>query len=118
MIISDLSHLDILSEDDAILGSAGATVSTNATASGDYTQTKAVTKSFALPLGNNGSLAIGIGYAQASAVDSQDASAVTSVSGSANGDINFVIGKNYSTDNGPRARAGGVVLAVGIDIPG
>lgn len=118
MIVSDLSNLNVISEDDEILGGAGATVTSTAGASGDRTKTKAETLSFAVPLRNGGSLAIGIGFAKASAVDAQDASAVTHVTGDADGDVEFVIGRNYSIDTGRRARSVGVVVAVGIDVPG
>lgn len=118
MIISDLSHLDIISEDDAILGSAGTVTSALANASGNYSKTEAVTRAYAIPLPYNGSLATGFGYAKADAVDADDASANTDVSGDTEGDIGFVIGGDYSIDSGRKAKARGFVTALAITLPG
>ncbi|GAA6619429.1 hypothetical protein [Scytonema sp. NUACC26] len=117
MIISDLSHLDIISENNAILGGAATSVTTEGTAYGDSTKVKAITKTNSIPLGNGGSLSLGFGYVKASAVDAKDASAKANVSGTAEGDINFVIGNNYSIDTGRRAQAGGFVFAYALDLP-
>ncbi len=117
MIISDLSHLDIISEDNAILGSARTTVSTVAVASGNYTKVKTVTSSYTKQLPRGGSMSISFGYAKASAVDSYDASANTNVYGAADGDIQVVNSTNYSIDTGRQAQAEGVVFALGITRP-
>ncbi|KYC37666.1 hypothetical protein WA1_40100 [Scytonema hofmannii PCC 7110] len=117
MIISDLSHLDLMSEDDAILGSAGALIGSSAIASGDYNKSKAKTKAFAIELPNGGSLALAFGYANAKAYG-DDASADTDVFGDADGDIEIVKGRSYSVNTPRGAYAGSVGLAIAFDLPG
>ncbi|MUG99601.1 hypothetical protein F7734_47915 [Scytonema sp. UIC 10036] len=115
MVISDLSYLDSVSEDDVILGSAGALIGASAIASGNDTATQAVTRAYTVNFGRGGSLAVAVGYANARGYG-DNASAFTDVSGDADGDIEIVKGRNYSVKTGYGAYAGSVGVAIAISI--
>ncbi|MEC4813243.1 MAG: hypothetical protein SAK29_08245 [Scytonema sp. PMC 1069.18] len=118
MIISDLQYLETISEDITIVGGALALVGVSSYASGDSTITDAKTRTFVIPLRNDGAIVIGLGRGYAIASDPNDASATVDVVGYADGDIEFVFGKTTSVDSGKKAYAAGGVITVGIDLPG
>lgn len=117
MIISDLSHLEFISETSAILGSAGVVVGVDAVAYGDSTSTFATAKTTATELPYGGSIAIGIARGSAIAFDPVDATANVNVGGLAEGQFTKVITQTYSVDTGPQAIAGGFIVAIAVDLP-
>ena len=111
MLIADLPYFEQISENNLILGAAGTSVTSAASALGDSTYTLAVAKTTAKALPNGGSLSIGRGFAVAVG---NDPTAQVTVAGS--GDI--VVGSTNSTPNvsyRPIDVAHGVVVA--IDLP-
>ncbi|MGH2414354.1 MAG: hypothetical protein ACRDEA_11840 [Microcystaceae cyanobacterium] len=117
MIISDLSYLQTIFELGEIVGGATAAVGTSGTASGDSTYTNAKTSSFAKQLSNGSVVAVAVGRSIAIASDdSNDASATTSTSGSAEGDIDQVFSVNRTVDLGPFALSISVGVAVAVDV--
>lgn len=117
MIISDLNYLELISPTTAILGSAGVVVGVQALAEGETTRTLAKARTRARELLGGGSIAIGIARGSAIGIDPVDASANVNVAGLADGQISRVVTKTYSVDTGPKAIAGGFVVAIAIDRP-
>lgn len=110
MQILDLPYLVNISETDLILGSVGATVAANASATGSITRTYALADTFAKPLRNGGAIALGIGYAKASG-DNPTANVTVTGEGDL---VIYVDGSKYFVSK-KTAIAYGIVIA--IDFP-
>lgn len=116
MIISDLSHLEPISEFTDILGSAGAAVGTTAVATGTTTSTKSIGYTTANPLPGGGSYALGLGYAQAVGTGNNP-TATTTASGAGQGDIVLVIPGTVNYNLGSSAVSKSGVLVLALDLP-
>jgi hypothetical protein len=108
MQIADLLDIEDISKSDWILGSAGATVTAEASATGNSSETSAFTESVSASLPKDGSLAIGTGFATAVGTDPTTDVTVAGAGGS-------VTTKNYSRHSKYVSVSAGVVVA--IDLP-
>jgi hypothetical protein len=108
MQIADLDYLENVSEQELILGSAGATVTTDASATGTSTETFAFAKTIARSFPYGGSIAFGRGFAQANGENP-----TTNLTVAGDGDI--VIGETQFKSFQDSAFARGFVVA--IDLP-
>jgi hypothetical protein len=110
MQIVDLSYLDNISENDLTLGSAGAIVAANASATGSSPKTYVFTDTFAKKLRNGGAIAIGTGVAIANGNNS-----TASVAVAGEGDLVISIDNSKYFVSKNTAIAFGIVVA--IDLP-
>ncbi|MBW4666316.1 MAG: hypothetical protein KME60_02440 [Cyanomargarita calcarea GSE-NOS-MK-12-04C] len=108
MQIVDLDYLENVSEQEFILGSAGATVISDASATGTSAETFALVKTIARSFPYGGSIAFGRGFAVAN-----DDNPTANVTVAGDGDI--VIGQTQSKSFENTAFARGFVIA--IDLP-
>lgn len=113
MIISDLSHLEPISEFTDILGGAGAAVGTTAAATGNATYTNARAYTTANPL-----YALGLGTAEAIGSGGNNPTATTTASGVAQGTLlSVVIPVTVSVKTGSVAVSQSSVLVIAVDRP-
>ncbi|KAB8331220.1 hypothetical protein SD80_027255 [Scytonema tolypothrichoides VB-61278] len=113
MIISDLSHLEPISEFTDILGGAGTAVSTAGVATGEKTYTNATAYTTA-----NSLYALGLGSAEAIGSGGKNPTATTTASGVAEGTLlDIVIPVTVSYKIGSTAVSRSFVLALGVDHP-
>ncbi|WP_407892608.1 hypothetical protein [Scytonema sp. NUACC26] len=117
MIISDLSHLETIFEDTAIIGGTGVIVTVEGTAYGDSSDVSELVTTSIKNLPHNGFIARGKGFVVAVASDADDPTAEVSVFGDAEGKKTFVKSKVRSIDGSSSAIAIGRIKVKAITPP-
>ncbi|KYC37672.1 hypothetical protein WA1_40130 [Scytonema hofmannii PCC 7110] len=105
MIISDLSHLDTIFEDSAIIGGTGLLIGFEGIAEGDSSDVSAIATASIKELPHNGFIAHGKALVVAVASDPVDATATASVFGDAEGAKTVIKTHTRSIDTGSDAIA-------------
>jgi hypothetical protein len=117
MIISDLSHLETIVEDTAIIGGTAVQVVAKGTAYGDSSFVSATATISTKELPHNGSIAKGKASIVALASDPVDATAAVYLSGAAEGTITVFNTQTNSVDNGTSAKAISHMTVIAITPP-
>lgn len=117
MIISDLNHLETISEDTTIMGGAGVTLTFEVTAYGDSSVVTTTAKTSARVLPHDGSIAHGKAFTIALASDPIDATATVSLSGDAEGTKTIIKTQTHYVDKGTTTMAIGHITVKAITPP-
>lgn len=114
MIISDLTHLEVIDEAKPVFGAAGTAVNATAFAVGDSSYTSSEATTWARTTSPNGG-AVSVG--RSTAVGIGDDGATTYTSGAADGDITIVNSVNDPMGNAPINYSRSHTVAIAVDLP-
>ncbi|MUG99607.1 hypothetical protein F7734_47950 [Scytonema sp. UIC 10036] len=117
MIISDLSHLNTIFEDTAIMGGTGLLVTVEGTAEGESTDVSASTTASIKELPHDGFIAHSRSFIVVVASDPVDATATVNVSGEAEATKTVIKSHTRSVDSGSDAIAFGHIIVHAITPP-